>query len=315
MAALPPIHPNQAPRTNNIGGISVREDLLFTDANGKEKSAVRKAAEAALEKLKSILPKLLEPGETVLYITAAIAPVSLMEQMTLGVYAFQLKGVTLVFTDRRLLRFRRKGKAMRDWEWSRGLQTVRWGDVGEATVKGWLTRVLTLKYRTGRQEVYRIAGYGPGKKVGVLVPALVLPGTGGTGAATGQDMTSACPECLKTLTLQTYQCGGCGLPFKNEKTLLWRNFLIPGGGFFYTGWSGLGILQMLPDVFLTLGILYFALVAAHVVPAPPPDPGQKAVTGADAVVVVIILLVLLLLENSIAWLHTRKLVRDFIPER
>lgn len=314
MATLPPIHSNQTPRTSTIGGIPVREDLLFTNAKGDEKPALRKAAETSLDKLKQVLPRLLEPGETVLYITAAVTALNFMEQMTLGVYAFQLKGVTLVFTDRRLLRFRRKSKGLRDWEWSRGLQMVRWGDVGEATVKGWLVRVLTLKYRTGRKETYRITGFGPGKKVGVLMPALVPPGTGGAGASTGQDIACVCPECFKPLALQTYQCAGCGLQFKNEKTLLWRNFLVPGGGFFYTGWTWLGFLQMLPDLFLTFGILYFALVAAHVLPPPPPDPGQKATTPADAVVITVILLVLLLLENSVSWLHTRKLVRDFIPE-
>lgn len=314
MATFSPIHPNQTPRTSNIGGIPVREDLLFTDAKGNEQPKLRKDGESSLEKLSRVLPRLLEPGETVLYITAAMAPVSFLEQMTLGIYAFQLKGVTLVFTDRRLLRFRRKSKGMRDWEWSRGLQTVRWGDVAEAPVKGWLTRSLTLKYRTGRKEIYRITGIGPGKKIGMIMPALVPPGTGGTGSATGQDMTTVCPECFKPLTPQTYQCDGCRLQFKNEKTLLWRNYLIPGGGFFYTGWTLLGILQMLPDLFLTFGILYFALVAAHVLPPPPPDPGQKAATAGDAVIIAVILLVMLLLENSVSWLHTRKLVRDFIPE-
>ncbi len=314
MSTLPQIHPNQAPRTNNIEGVSVREDLLFTDAKGQEKANLRKDGEKSLDRLKEILPRMLEPGETVLYIAPAVAPLTALEQLTLGAYAFMLKGVTLVFTDRRLLRFRRKGKGMRNWEWSRGVQSVRWGDVAEANVKGWLTRMLTLKYRTGRKEIYRIGGMGPGKKVGVLIPALVPPGTGGTGASTGQDMASLCPQCVKPLTRQVYQCGSCGLNFKDEKSLLWRNFLLPGGGFFYTGWKGLGILQALPDVILGLGFLFMALVAVHAVPPPAPDPGEKALDAAGAGIFAAFFLVALCLENLVAWMHTRKLVRDFIPE-
>ena len=315
MATLPPIHPNQTARTSNIAGVTVREDLLFTDAKGAEKPALRTEVEKAIGKMGNVLPRLLEPGETALYIVQAVAPLTFFEQFTLGWYALQLKGVTLVLTDRRLLRFRRKTKGLRDWEWTRGVQSVRWGDVAEATVKGWLARVLTLKYRTGRKEVYRLAGIGPGKKVGMLIPALVPPGTGGAGSPTGQDMASLCPECVKPLTPQNYQCGSCGLNFKNEKTLLWRNFLVPGGGFFYTGWTGLGILQLLPDVGLGIGFLSMVLIAMRVLPPPAPDPGQAAMGASDAAILAVIFLGALFLENLVSWYHTRRLVRDFIPER
>jgi hypothetical protein len=178
MSSFPPIHPNQAPRTNSIGGIPVREDVLFTDAKGNEKPKLRKAAETSLDKLKSVLPRVLEPGETVLYITAAVAPLSIFEQLTLGWYALQFKGITLVFTERRLLRFRRKSKGWRDWEWNRGLQSARWSDVAEAKVKGWLARVLNLKYKSGKKETYRITGMGPGKKTAMVIAALFLLAAG-----------------------------------------------------------------------------------------------------------------------------------------
>lgn len=314
MSTLPPIHSNQAPRTSNPEGVAVREDVLFTDAKGREKSGPRKEAEKAIERLKDVLPRLLAPGETVLFIAAAVAPVTAFEQLEFEGYAFPLKGVTLVFTDRRLLRFRRKPKGLRDWEWSRGVRAARWGDVADAKVEGWPTRALTLTYRSGKKEVYRIAKIGDGNKVGLLMPALVPPGTGGAGASTGQDMVSLCPQCLRTLTPQVYHCGGCGLKFMNEKTLLWRNFLLPGGGFFYTGWKGLGFAAATADLVFLAAFVYLLLVAAQVVPPPAPGPGEHAMTAVHAAVLAVVCLLLLLLENSVAWVYTRNLVRDFIPE-
>lgn len=315
MATLPPIHPNQAPRTSSIGGIPVREDVLFTNANGNEKPALRKQAETAIEKLKAVLPRLLEPGETLLYIAGAVAPLTVLEQLTLGWYAMHLKGVILVLTDRRLLRFRRKNKGWRDWQWNRGVQAARWSDMAEIKVRGWPTRMLKIQYRSGKKETYRITGMRDGKKVRVLVDALFPQGTVAAGAPTGQEKVSLCPECVKPLTPQVYQCPGCGLAFKNEKTLLWRNFLIPGGGYFYTGWTGLGLLQILPDVALVLAVLSLGLVALHFMPPPAPDPGEKAITAADAGIEAVIAAFLFLFENLVSWMHTRRLVREFIPER
>jgi len=314
MATFPLIHPNQAPRTNSIGGIPVREDVLFTDAKGNEKSALRNTAEKALDKLKVVLPKMLEPGETVLYIAPAMAPLSIWEQLFLGWYTLHLKGVTLLLTDRRLLRFRRKAKGWRDWEWTRGVQAARWGDIAELKVKGWLTRTLAIKYRDGKKENYQISGFGPGKKMKTVIRAL-FPAEGGTlGAASGQDMVSLCPECVKPLTPRVYQCSSCGTKFKNEMTLFWRNFFVPGGAYFYTGFTGLGILQAIADVGLVVEVVTWGLVALRVTAPPAPPRGEAPKTSQYAAMIAGYVFAIFLLENLISWVHTRKLVRDFIPE-
>ena len=56
------------------------------------------------------------------------------------------------------------------------------------------------------------------------------------------------------------------------------------------------------------------LAAVHVLPTPEPEQGKTAMTAADTGVAAVIALGLFLLENSVSWLHTRKLVREFIPE-
>jgi len=313
MSTLPAIHPNQAPRTSTIAGIAVREDLLFTNHKGEGKPKLRKQAEKALEGLQGVLLRLLEPQETVLYVTRAIAPLSALEQLTLGWYANAMHSIVFVVTNRRLLRMRVRGKAFGGWTWIRGVMAVRWGDVAEAKVKGWLSRTLILKYRNGRKERYwRLTSQGA-KKLKLLLPALLSTGTGETTAAQG--MVPLCPDCSQQLQPRVYECGGCRLPFKDEKTLLWRNYLLPGGGYLYTGWGVPGVLHAIVDCFLIVDIVLYSLYALGVIAPPTPKRGEPPTTAESAAIAVGFLIFLFLFENTIAWLHNRRVVREFIPAR
>jgi len=313
VSTLQPIHPNQAPRTNTIAGIAVREDLLFTNHKGEEKPKLRKEATKALEAFQGILPRLLEPQETVWYVTRATAPLSTVEQLTLGWYGYAMYGVVLVLTNRRLLRMRVRGKSFGGWTWLRGVMATPWGDVAEAKVKGWLSRTLLLKYRDGRKERYWHVRSQAAKKMKLLLPVLLDAGAGETTAAQG--MVSLCPDCCQVLQPRVYECGQCRLPFKDEKTLLWRNYLLPGGGYLYTGWGVPGVLHAIVDCFLILDIVLFGLYALRVVAPPAPKPGQIPTTAESAVFTVGFLVLVFLFENTIAWIHNRRLVREFIPAR
>jgi len=313
MPAIPAIHPNQVPRQGAFNGVPIREDILFTDHKGVEKAGVRKEAEKTLESLHPVLARLLEPQETVLYVARAIAPLNALEQLTLGWYAYAMHSVVLVFTDSRLLRLRVRGKAFGGWVWTRGVMSVRWGDVSRARVKGWLSRTLLFDYRNGKKERYWRIKAKAGKQLKLLLPALVPAQAAGATAAQG--MVSQCPECVQILQPRVYQCAQCGLDFKNEKTLLWRNFLLPGGGYLYTGWTLLGVLHAIVDTALLLDIGLFALYALRLVAPPPPGPGEAPTTPQSAAFVVGVVAFLFLFENSIAWLHNRRVVREFIPAR
>ena len=101
-----PIHADQMAREMNHNGITVREEVLYTNHKGKEKNKLRKRAEQTLERLKDVLPKVLEPEEAVLYVSPVQAPLSAVTQLTLGWVAYSLTRSMLVITNRRLLEFR-----------------------------------------------------------------------------------------------------------------------------------------------------------------------------------------------------------------
>jgi hypothetical protein len=314
MPTIPAIHANQAPRTSTIAGVAVREDILFMDHKGQEKKGLRKNAEKTLEQLHGVLTRLLEPQETVVYVTQAIAPLSVVEQITLGWYAHAMHSVVLVFTDKRLLRLRVQGKAFgKGWTWTRGVMAVRWGDITAAAAKGWLSHTLVLTYHGGRKETYWRVGFKAKKKLKVLLPALLAAGA--SDASGAQGMTCLCPDCLQPLTPRVYECAHCGLPFKNETTLLWRNYLLPGGGYIYTGWWVLGTLHAIVDGALMLEMALLILYALRLVAPSPADPEASRTTPESAALALVYLVAAFLLENTVAWWHNRRVVRDFIPAR
>jgi hypothetical protein len=301
-----PIHPDQSVRLSSHFGILLREDVAFTNRKGVEKKGIRKRAEQALDKLQEPLRKILEPDEAVLYIARGQLMPGMIEQFFLGWYASYLAPATLVLTNRRLLHLfvRRNGS------WNRGVRSARWGDLQDAKIKGLLSAKLHIKYRNGKKEVYwRLRGDDP-KKIRLLLEVLLPTATSETSPALS--MTSLCPECRTALTPGVYECPGCRLKFRDEKTLLRRSILIPGGGFFYTGHAFLGVLHFLLELFLLLELVLLGAAAMGLWPLKP-SPGQAHAERGGALVAAVFLAALLALHKGAITRITRNLVRGYIP--
>ncbi len=307
-----PVHPEQSPRLGSLNGVRVREDTLFTDHKGEEKAAVRKHVEKALGALGDVLAKVLLPEEAVLYVVRCQAPVGTLEQATMGWYVYKVSGSVLVFTNRRLLALTvgDKGFFGREIVWKKGLRSVLWGDVEEARVKGWISRIFQLKYRNGRKGAYWKLGGGDAKKIKLLVDAVFAAGARESSGALG--MVSLCPGCWSPLTPRVYQCSKCSLTFKDESTLLRRALLIPGGGYFYLGYSLPGVGSLIVEVYLLALVLIFMVIGfggPDLLAKPGEPPTEKAV----AFVAAVFLAVILGLEKGLAIYHCRRFVRGFIP--
>jgi hypothetical protein len=229
----------------------------------------------------------------------------MFEQFFLGWYVAYLAPATLVLTNRRILHL----SVTRNGSWNRGLRSARWGDLESARIGGLLSPKLHIKYRDGKKEVYwRLRG-DDGKKIRLLLEVLLLTAVGETSPALS--MMSLCPECRAALTPGVYECPGCRLKFKDEKALLWRSLLIPGGGFFYTGHPFSGTLHFLVDLILLLEVV---LLGATAITRPlQPIPGQAHADWEAALLAAVFLAVLLALHKGAVTRITRNLVRGFIP--
>jgi len=298
------VHPNQMQRLASLNGLRIREDVAYTNYGGEEHGGTLKRASKILDKLGPALQRILAPDETVLYVARMQAPTSLLEQLTMGWYLYRVSAATLVFTNRRIIQMLVDGGG----KWRGNLRAVAWGDVAEANVKGWLSPVLWLKYRNGKKEKYWRLKYADAKKIKVLA-ATLLPASSGESTA-AQGMVALCPDCLAVLTARVYVCGSCGLVFKDERTLLKRSLLVPGGGYFYTGYTFLAVGDLIAEVWLMILVITSALAAYETWGKAPAKPG--APTGGGFLVTMLFFLALLAFEKLVTIHHGRRFIRQFI---
>lgn len=302
-----PVHPNQSARIGNSSGLRVREDSAYSNAKGEENKGIHKRTDQALEKLQETLRKVVEPDEAILYVARARERLSTLEQLFLGWHAiFASDSLLLVFTNRRLLQIRVKGNG----NWNQGIRCARWGDIQEAKVKGLGAKMLFLTYKDGKKESFWQIRGDDGKKVDLLVPALLAAGTGESTSAQGA--VSLCPMCMAPLTPEVYECNKCHQVFKNKSTLATRAWLIPGGAYFYTGHWFLGITAGLGESIFLLGGLLWILVAVGM-PDPTADASSPAATGGQAIILAAIFLAFVALAKWVGLTHGRRTVGRFIP--
>src|SRR5690348_11329486 len=139
------VHENVVPQVVKQGSFELRQDLLGRDYKGKTSKGIGKKTSALIQKLQPTLGKFLEPGEQVLYIARVQRHASGLIQYTMGWYIYFASAAVIVLTNQRLLHLRVTNKN----EWDKGIRVCSWSEVESATVSGWLTRVLKLRFRNG----------------------------------------------------------------------------------------------------------------------------------------------------------------------
>lgn len=310
-----PVHTNLLPRIVPFAGLRVREDTAFTDQSGSKKSGTCKRTERDLQEASEVLSRLVQPDETVLYVSRGAFMPNNWEQL-LENHETTAARALLVFTNSRLIVLRIKSRGMKGWKWDQGILTVEWSNLVQAVKKGWLIGYLLLQDQTGRRERYFRMPRRDLKKVGLLLRILVPQGTERPVAAVPgtSGFVSLCPKCLAALSPNLYQCAQCGLVFKNETSLLRRALLVPGGAYFYTGQSFLGIVMGFIEGLLILSAAADLLVASGSVTPGAVNTGRAparspSVFFAQAAIILVSLAVI----KFVGYYRARRRVRRFIP--
>jgi Bacterial PH domain len=292
------IHENQFVRTTMMDGISIRNDVLSTNDKGEEKESVQKRTGKILQKLCPALQRILGPGEVVMYAMPSRSPLSVIEQLTAAWWTALLAACAIVVTNKRILFFPVK----RDGSWRESVRAVNWGDLEEIKAKGVLVTNVSFKFKNGSKVTYTNFRRSDAKKL-TTIASIVIPAASGEQTAANRTV-QLCPDCCNILTEGQYSCASCGLVFKNEKTMVTRSIILPGGGYFYTGHPLVAILPAIIEAFLVveiLLILFLGLSSPNAVP--------------ELFARLVVLAIFWGLETGITILHCRRYVRDFIPER
>lgn len=306
-----PVHAELLPRPGAKDGISVREDTLYTNHKGVEKNRLRKDADTAFARLKDVFAKVLEPDETVLYLAPAQAPVSVVQQFTLGWMTYSLTRAMLVVTNRRVLDIHLKPKAFRRWEWGRGIRSIRLGDLADAKVRpGIFNGTLHLRYADGVKEKFWRLRPGDARKIRLLLQVLLPASVGEASAARAP--VSLCPNCFAVLAPKQERCNQCQLAFATDREIIRRSLLFPGGGYFYVGQPTLGILDAWVESVILFWLVIWLLVVAGF-SEPFRGPLDQESTGTAALFVAGFFAVVLAMEKLFTIYHARHFTRGFYP--
>ena len=292
------IHENQLARTETLDGVSIRSDVLYTSDTGEQKESVQKRANKILQRLCPVLQRILLPGESILYAMPARSPLSVVEQITAAWWTALLAASVLVVTNKRILFLPVKG----DGSWRESVRAVHWGDLAEIQAKGLLVKNVTFKFKNGTKSTYTNFRLADAKKLTAIASSLIPASSGEQTSAHGP--VQLCPDCCGVLTERQYSCTGCGLSFKNEKTMVLRSIFLPGGGYFYTRHP---LIALLPAIVETIFIVDILIILFAGLASP------KAVP--DLFAGLLGLGIFWALETAITILHCRRYVRDFIPEK
>lgn len=292
------IHESLPAHITAMDGISIRNDVLYTNDNGEENGPIQKRSNKLLRKLSPPLRRLLQPGEVVFYAMRARSPLSAIEQLTAAFWTSRLAACAIVVTNKRILFFPTKG----DGTWRESVRAAHWADIEEIRKHGLVGINVSFKFKNGPKVTYTNFRRADAKKL-VTIASALIPATSGD-KTSAYRLVQLCPDCCHTLTEGQYICPGCGLIFKNERTMVLRSIFLPGGGYFYTGHPLIAIIPAIAEGLLVLEILaiLFAGLGSH-----------KAVP--DLFAGLLILGIFWALETGITILHCRRYVRDFIPEK
>jgi len=292
------IHDNQVACISDMDGIPVRSDVLSTDAKGEQKAPAQKRTRKILQKLGPALRHLLQPGESLLFVTKARSPLSVLEQLTAAWWTAALAACVIVATNKRILFFPVKSNG----SWRESVRAVQWGDLNEIKGNGWLVRNVRFGFKNGTKSTYTNFRRDDAKKLTGIASALIPAASGEQTPSHGP--VQLCPDCRERLTEGQYSCLNCGLNFKNEKTMILRSIFLPGGGYFYTGHPLVAILPAIIEALFAVEIIVILLAGLASPQAVPALLNSVLILG-----------VFWALETGVTILHCRRYIRDFIPEK
>ena len=228
--------PAQSAPPEQLFGLPVDKDVLFSDHNGLYNSNIEHHQLKLLAKLKSITP-FLGRSEKILFICSGYSHASVVEQILTGAFLQPLKRSLFVFTERRILQI----PTAMTRSYRSAIAQILYTDCLHLRMR---FSTLTVKYKSGRTEKFRCFDTESKKKIKSLLRNMSLEGR----ASMTLERTPLCPRCTRPLIKNYYTCPHCSLQFKRKSWAALLSIILPGGGYFYTRHPFLGIVDAAMEI-------------------------------------------------------------------
>lgn len=279
---------NYMPKPDSLN-LPINREICFSNHKEEFKEKIMENQTKILTKFVPFLKPLLEPGEEIWLGVEATSPMSFLEQWTTGWVIYYLKRCVLIFTNKRILHFPTK----HDFKPKHSVSQIRYGDIEEFKLSGFLGRVLKMEYKSGRKEKFYYIKSREFKKLRTLEHLFIKNQPSNVG-----ERHFMCPRCVTPLVKDIFSCPNCRLEFKNMKDAIRLSLLFPGGGYFYTGHPVVGIMDAITEGILLI-LLLFNVVGAL---------GGIELWGS-----VLFVAVLLFFEKLITIYHAKHYISEYIP--
>jgi hypothetical protein len=273
-------------------GLVVDTASLFSDHKGVYRRQIERHQRKLLAKL-SFLAPFLEPGERILHIISGCSPATFVEQLLTGVLLGPLKRSLFAITNRRILHVPTTLGLRHRWS----VAQILYADCRYIRLR-WAT--LTVKYKSGRTEKFRCIDRSGRNKARMLLKNMPLKGR----TSPTLEREHLCPRCTKPLIKNYYACPSCSLEFKKKSRAVLLSMVFPGGGYFYTKHTILGLLEAIIETIVFL--LLVASTAALLISSPS---APRSITQAITLCAIV-----LVYEKTVTALFSSRCIEDFIPK-
>ena len=157
---------------------------------------------------------------------------------------------------------------------------------------------MLLKYKSGKKERFHYISGKDLPKLKSILPSLMTEGE----TMEVRERYHLCPRCKARLFPNVFVCRNCGLKFKAWERAKRIALLYPGGGFFYTGYRYLGVMDAITEVILLLLVLITLLDLLS---------GNTEEGALEALVFFVFLLGM---EKLFSVYQARHYINEYIPE-
>lgn len=263
-------------------------EILFSNHKGNYKKRIEKRQTKLLKNV-AFLKNFLKEDEKILLITTGCSPTPILEQLLTGWIFIYLKRSLFIFTNKRLFHIPTK----RNYSYRYSIAHILYPDCDSIQLKG---NRLVVGYKNGKKEKFLYIARKEKKKIKALIPTISFEGT----PSEIQKRIHLCPRCTKELEEEKYICPHCFLEFKEKDKAKKISLIYPGGGYFYTRHTFLGVSDAIVETIL-LVLVIVSLIDAI-----------KGVEGSGYELFPFA--ILLVIEKLISVYHSNHFIKEYIPK-